>query len=50
MSDEKRGRSKYARKVAKRKRLSGSKGSTSFKGKHLPIPLPLFQDTNEEVE
>ena len=44
MAEEKRGKSKYALKLAVRKRLSGSRGSDSFKGKHSPIPSPLFQD------
>ena len=47
---EKRGSSQYAKKLAKRKRLSGSKGTITIKGKHLPIPLPLFQDGIEEVD
>ena len=42
--DEKRGKSKYAQKLVIRKRLSGSRGSNSFKGKHSPIPSPLFKD------
>ena len=44
MADEKRGKSKYAKKVAIRKRLSGSRRVKNFKGKDLPLPLPLFQD------
>ena len=44
--EEKRGKSKYAIKLAIRKRLSGSRGSNSFKGKHNPLPLPLFQDAD----
>ena len=42
------GSSKYALKIATRKRLSGSKGYTSInngKDKKLPIPLPMFQDS-----
>ncbi len=48
MADEKRGRSSYAIRFGKRKRLSGSRGSTSFKGKYLPLPLPLFQDADDK--
>lgn len=44
MAEEKRGKSKYAQKLVIRKKLSGSRGSNSFKGKHSPLPLPLFQD------
>lgn len=45
---EKKGRSKYALKLVKRKRLSGSRGYNNFKGIRLPIPLPLFQDADED--
>jgi hypothetical protein len=45
---EQRKRSRYAQKIAKRKQLSGSRGTTTIKGKRLPIPLPLFQDSDVE--
>ncbi len=41
---EKRKKTRYAQKLTKRKQLSGARGTTTFKGKHLPIPLPLFQE------
>ena len=50
MAEEKRGKSKYALKLLVRKRLSGSRGSNSFKGKHSPIPSILFQDADEKEE
>lgn len=46
MAEEKRGKSKYAQKLATRKKLSGGKGVNNFKGKTLPFPLPLFQDVD----
>lgn len=46
MAEEKRGKSKYAIKLAIRKRLSGSRGVDNFKGKKLPVPLPLFEDAD----
>jgi len=48
MAEEKRGRSKYAKKIDIRKKLSGNRGyMTINKGqpKKLPLPLPLFQDS-----
>ena len=50
MAENKRGRSKYALKMTKRKKLSGSRGYTTFKGKHLPLPLPLLQDADVQEE
>lgn len=44
MADEKRGQSKYQKKLQIRKRLSGARGYNNTKGKKLPLPLPLFQD------
>lgn len=44
MADERRGKSKYQKKLLIRKRLSGSRGYTNNKGKRMPLPLPLFQD------
>ena len=45
--DEKRGKSKYAQKIERRKKLSGSRFYTTInKGqeKKLPLPLPFFED------
>lgn len=47
MAEQKRGKSKYALKLVVRKRLSGGKSTTSFKGKNSPLPSPLFQDVDE---
>lgn len=43
MKEAKKGKSKYAQRLVIRKRLSSSKGTTTFKGKNLPLPLPLFE-------
>ena len=47
--EEKRGKSKYAQKIERRRKLSGGRYHTTINNgqeRKLPLPLPLFEDAD----